>query len=102
MLYRIKQKIMKKQTAIQELITWIDEISSSVYALTTPQNELNMLMQFRSKLSSTLPKEREQIEKAYNLGLCDGQNSIGSEDYPGLEPKGAENYFNETYITQDK
>lgn len=34
------------KTAMQELIDWIDEIDNSVFALSAPENELQMLKQF--------------------------------------------------------
>lgn len=76
-------------TPMQELINWINEIDNSVFAMTAPQNELQMLHNFKNKCKSLLENERsviiDAVEKGrYEInqtGLRAGQMINGLEYY---------------------
>ena len=62
-----------------------------------------MLGSFKTKLASSLAKEKKQIIDAYNQGYRDGESTGASGMHNGLadvvEFADAELYFNKTYLT---
>jgi hypothetical protein len=56
------------KTPINELITWVEDMEDSVFALQASSTELQMLSQFKKKLKDTLEKEKEFGVQCFNGG----------------------------------
>jgi hypothetical protein len=81
--------MQKKQTAMQELLSWVRE--------TLPM-DLDFPQMIENKIEQALQIERDQIEEAYMQGDEDGFNSTESKyDY---EAEGRSKYLAEQYYTQ--
>jgi len=86
---------MSNTTALQDLINWINEIDNSVFAMSAPQNELQMLHNFKNKCKSLLEKERTVIITAVNDALEDANLY---ESFRAI--KNGEQYFTDTFTNQ--
>ena len=76
---------MDNKTAMQELLEWVMEFEDKPVKPT--------LTNMKEKIWQLLPKERQQIEEAYQSG---GRNALKyPRDYPRHVTK--EEYFNQTY-----
>lgn len=54
------------KTPINELITWVEDMENSIFALQASSTELQMLSQFKKKLKDTLHREKEFGENCFN------------------------------------
>lgn len=100
---------MEKQiTALSELITYLKQKEEEYpYKKSGDRDSYSQHREGISdgldwaitKAEELLVKEEAQIKRSYTFGYGDGQNSIGSEEYPPLEPAGPENYFSQTFET---
>ena len=77
-----------KQTALQELIAWGDDM-----LLNHPQKTLSF-GEAIDKAVELLEKEKEQIKEAYNCGEYDGIDDFQGDDRAYTD---AEHYYNQTY-----
>jgi len=56
------------KTPINSLITWVEDMENSVFALQASEIELKMLGQFKKKLKDTLKTEEEFGETIFRAG----------------------------------
>jgi hypothetical protein len=76
---------MKKQTAMQEMHDWLNDKWSD-------PGKLISCLEVMDKIEELLPKEKEQIEAALNVGHC-----IANQDERYKHIQTTEQYYNETY-----
>ena len=77
---------MDNKTAMQELLEWVMEFEDKPVKPT--------LTNMKEKIWQLLPKERQQIEEAYNRGANCLFDHIKENQ---IETPNSENYFNKTY-----
>lgn len=82
----------KKLTALQELIEMIETFMVVNDDIPDYHDGLEKAHELAKSL---LPKEREQIEEAFNDGYIDGSAELSEGVYP--QYKSASDYFTQTY-----
>lgn len=64
----------EKQTTLERLISKIEEINNSIFALSSSELELKMLIDFRTMLVNELDNERQELLDQYIEGYNDGEH----------------------------
>jgi len=75
---------MKDKTALTELIEWVDMMRNSVASLTFTEKDFRTLDQFEEQFKKLLPKERQDLVKAFEEGQGFDMGYTG-DDYVGFK-----------------
>ncbi len=93
---------MAQQTAVTQVMSDIKQYVRSLDVPNNPvyqENQILILSCFKKAMEiceGRLAMEKDQIQKGYFKGHCDGYNA-GVSVYEQVEFQSAEQYYNETY-----
>ena len=87
------------KTALQELLDWTSDKENWIPSEEYQSVLLISYTDLKRKIKSLLPKEKEQIETAFEDGCSDG-NDLALYDDPYY--KDAKDYYTKTYKTNEE